>query len=238
MKKLLNLGFGWVGVAALTTTMATAQDAGFNAALKLRAGYGLSGQADNLSRNTFGLGFDFGYTTNQGRFGAEICYQYKPGNQYLLDLSTMPKAPGVTMDPAQSVDSRKNQVGGLALRLSFERPILASAWSWRAGIQVGGSKYRQEYIGDVTNGSSYEDTYNGTLTKTTLPISPFVGIGLAIDPEQALEFNLVSLGYTSVDYVHVAGTVPGSFGGNTAQDTVATHRRSVPQLEFTYVLRF
>lgn len=213
-------------------------------AFKLRTGYGLSSkQEDNLSHRTFGLGFDFGFQTAAGRFGAELGYQYKPGNQYLLDLGTMPVAPGARLDRNQSVDSRKNQLGGIALRVSFERRIAGSEWSWRLGAQAGGAKYRQEYIGDVTDGIRYEDTYNGIATASTVPISPFVGMGYDIDERQSVEMNLLSLGYSSANYVHVAGTAAGSSqnpasGGHTAQDFVVIQKRSVPHIEFGYTLRF
>ncbi len=231
-------------ILALSATSAPAQGAGFDGAFKLRTGYGLStNQEDSLSRRTLGLGFDFGLQTSAGRFGAELGYQYKSGNQHLFDLSAMPLAPGASLDRSQSIDSRKNQFGGLALRASFERRIAATEWSWRVGLQAGGAKYRQEYIGDVTDGIRYEDTYNGTATTSTVPISPFVGIGYAIDERQSVEVNLISIAYSSANYVHVAGTVLGSSqnpasGGHTAQDSIVIQKRSIPHIEFGYTLRF
>ncbi|GLH74551.1 hypothetical protein GETHLI_30530 [Geothrix limicola] len=234
----------WLAIMALTATSAAAQDAGFDGAFKLRTGYGLSNnQEDHLDRRTLGLGFDFGYVSPAGRFGLELGYQYKPGNQTNTDLSAMPVAVGATLDPSQSVDSRKSQVGGLTLRASFERRLTGSEWSWRLGVQVGGAKFRQEYIGDVTDGVRYEDTYNGIVTKTTVPLSPFVGVGYAIDARQSIELNVISLGYSSANYQHVAGTVLGTasspeLGGHTAKDSVIVRKRSVPHLEFGYTLRF
>jgi hypothetical protein len=233
-----------LALLTLAGTSAPAQGAGFDGAFKLRTGYGLStNQEDSLSRRTLGLGFDFGLQTSVGRFGAELGYQYKPGNQHLYDLSTMPLAPGASLDRSQSVDSRKSQFGGLALRASFERRISTTEWSWRVGAQAGGAKYRQEYIGDVTDGLRYEDTYNGIATASTVAISPFLGAGYAIDERQSIEVNLLSLAYSSANYVHVAGTVSGSSqnpasGGHTAQDSVVIQKRSIPHIEFGYTLRF
>jgi hypothetical protein len=226
-------------VFLLAGTVAKAQDQGFGAAFKLRAGYGLSASEDHLSRGMLGMGFEFGYGfSSMGRLGLELGYQYKPGNQFMTNLAAMATAPGMTVDASQSVDSRKNQVGGLTARLSYEKQLGATPYSLRVGVQVGGAKFRQEYIGDVTNGTTYEDTYNGIVTKTTQALSPFAGVAYTIDKEQAFEINVVALGYTSANYVHTAGTVVNSFGGSTAWDVVETHRRSVPHLEFCYVLRF
>lgn len=237
MKSPIIPGRALLIALALTGTFAGAQERGFDGAFKVRGGLGLAKSEDNLTSKTLGLGFELGYGTSFGRFGAEVGYQYKPGNQYLPDLTAMPTYKGAVVDPAQSVDSRKNQVGGLTLRLSFERPF-AQDWAWRVGAQMGGAKYRQEYIGDVTDGSTYEDTYNGIATHTTVAVSPYLGVRYTLDAEQALELNLVSLAYTSADYVHVAGSVKGSYSGNTTLDYVATRKRALPTLEFAYVLRF
>ena len=227
-----------LGVLCLAGASAAAQDPGFDANFKLRAGYGLATNDDRLDRRTLGIGFEAGYGTLKSRFGVELGYQYKPGNQFLTDPAALAVAPGSTIDPTQSVDSKKNQLGGLMGRFSYERQIGASAFHWRLGVQVGGAKFRQEYIGDVTDGATYEDTYNGIATKTTLAISPIAGLRWDIDPEEALELNFVALGYTSANAQHVAGAVPGSIGGNTPLDVIATNRRSLPHIEIGYVLRF
>ena len=231
-------GCAAVGALLLAGATAAAQDPGFDAAFKLRAGYGLATNDDRLDRRTLGIGFEAGYGTLKSRFGVELGYQYKPGNQFLTDPAALAVAPGSTIDPTQSVDSKKNQLGGLMGRFSYERQIGASAFHWRLGVQVGGAKFRQEYIGDVTDGATYEDTYNGIATKTTLAISPLAGLRWDIDPEEGLELNVMSLGYTSANYVHVAGAVPNSFGGNTPLDVIDNHRRSLPHIELCYVLRF
>ncbi|HJV21157.1 MAG TPA: hypothetical protein VJ570_00615 [Holophagaceae bacterium] len=217
---------------------ALAQEVGFGSAFKVRAGVGLGTAKDGLNRRTLGLGFEVSYGLPVGRMGLELGYQYKPGTQYLTDLSTMPVAPGMTVDATQSVDSRKNQLDGVMARLGFERRLGEGPFSLRLGAQVGGTKFRQEYIGDVTNGTTYEDTYNGIVSHNKLAVSPFVGVAYELDKEQTLEVNVVGLNYTAAHYVHVAGTVPGGNGGNTAWDYVRTEKRTQPHIEFCYVLRF
>jgi len=225
-------------VLALAGPLAGAQESGLDAAFKIRAGMGLASSDDHLQPRTMGLGFELGYAGTWGRFGAEAGYQYKPGNLYSTDPAAMPVAKGATVDPATYVDTRKNQVGGLALRLSFERAV-TEAWAWRAGLQVGGAKYRQEYVGEVMDAAmSYTDTYNGIVTRNTVAVSPYLGVRYTLDAEQALELNLVDTTYTSGNYVHVAGSMKGSMSGNTALDYIATRKHAIPTLEFGYVLRF
>jgi len=227
-----------LGVLGLAGASAAAQDRGFDAAFKLRTGYGLSTNDDRLERRTLGFGFELGYQTTYGRWGAELGYQYKPGNQFLNDPSAMATAHNVMVDPTQSVDSRKNQLGGIAGRFSFERRLGASDFHWRLGFQVGGAKFRQEYIGDVSNGSTYEDTYNGIATKTVASFSPMAGLRWDLDAEEGLELNVISLGYTSANYVHVAGSELDLNGGHAGLDYIQTRARTLPHVELTYVLRF
>lgn len=228
---------GTLLAVAFAAGTAQAQDLGFDAAFKARAGFGFSSK-DQLSRKAFGLGFEVGYGSRFGRLGLELGYQYKPGNQVKADLAAMPTAPGMTVDPSQSVDSRKSQLSGLMARLSYEKQLGQGPFALRLGVQAGGASFRQEYIGDVTDGTSYEDTYNGTATKTTVPMSPFAGLRYDLDKEQSLEVNVVALAYTSVNYVHVAGSVANPYGGHTALDYLETRKRSVPHVELCYVIRF
>ena len=222
---------------ALAGTLVRAEAPGLDAAFKMRAGYGLTTNQDNLDRRTLGLGFEVGYGNKAHRWGLELGYQYKPGNQFNVDPGTVPTGLGGALASSPQADSRKNQVGGIAARFSFEKELGASPWSMRAGLQLGGANFRQEYIGDLT-GKSYEDTFNGIATKNALSPSPYVGVVYAIDPEEAVEINFLYLGYTSANYVHVAGSVPGSIGGNTALDYVSSTRHAMPHVELCYVLRF
>lgn len=236
MKRLRRLT---VLVAACTALSAEApgQELGFGAALKMRAGAATSTPKDGLSRKMLGLGFEFTHDWTWGRLGLEVGYQYKPGSQRLSNPAAMPVAPGMTVDPSQSVDSRKGKADGIMGRLSFERPIVGTDFAWRVGVQFGGPKFRQEYLGDVSGGN-YEDTYNGITEKTGKALSPLAGVAYRIDREQALELNVLWLNYTSANYVHVAGTNPGGVGGNTTWDYVETQKQTLPHIELCYVLRF
>jgi hypothetical protein len=157
-----------------------------------------------------------------------------------MNVANDPVASGAPApDPAYSVDSRKNQMDGLTLRLAYGN-TLSQSWSWQAGLQIARNKFRQEYIADVadTNWTTYEDTYNGVLYHSSTTVSPFVGLTFKVNEASSLGINLVGLRYVSADYVHVAGTGianNNAYGaGNTTQDYATLTNRLVPHVEITY----
>ena len=232
-----------VAFSLLGATLASAQSTkGFDAQFKLRTGYELGTNQDGLKSRTLGFGLDFGYDPGFGRFGAEIGFQYKPGDQYRSDVSTFPVVAGMPApDPAYSGDLRRNSLEGLTLRLSFEKTIAATPWAWRAGIQVGGAKFRQEYLGDIadTGYATYEDTYNGAITKSDTAISPFVGVSYRFDEASSVELNLVGVAYKAINYVHVAGQgVDASGHSITTLDYITETSRMRPHIEIGYAFRF
>lgn len=229
--QLKRLG-GMMAALTIGSCLLQAQQTGFDGGLNLRVGYGLTAADDNLNRRTLGFGFELGYTAPWGRVAGELGFIYKPGFQYLSDVTTFPIASsdfGAAV-PLDSTDSRKNQVGGITLRLSYEKAFKDSAFFIRAGVQLGSLKYRQEYVGDVTDDATYEDTYNGTVNKSTLTVSPYIGVGYNLNEYSALSVNLMLLSYKSANYVHVLG--------DSTMDYVETKSRSIPHIELGYTFRF
>lgn len=240
MKATLKLAT-FAALLAFGGLTAQAQEAtGFDTQFKMRVGTALASPKDELNPRMFGFGVEVGYTTSFGRFGLEAGYQYIPGSQYLTDLSRMETATGATIDPDYSVESKKNRVEGLMGRLSYEYGFAGTDWALRVGAQVGGARFRHEYIGDIgdTGWATYEDTYNGTPTKSAVAVSPFAGVRYSVNEFSAIEVNLIGIAYKSIDYRHVAGTVPGSWEGNTGSDYLVEKNRMAPHLEFAYVFRF
>jgi hypothetical protein len=199
-----------------------------------------------------GMGLDLGYKFSFGRLGLELGYQYKPGSQFGVDPTTQPLASGtIVVNPAYSADLRRNELSGVTARLGYEREFAGSDFMIRGGIQLGGAKFRQEYVGQVANANplaaappatTWADTYNGVLTKSVIAVSPFVGVGYKLTDASKLELNLVFLGYKAVNYQHVAGQAVGTaapqIGGHTGQDYVVENNRSIPHLELGYSFRF
>ena len=232
-----------VALAVIGSTIVSAQSApGADVQFKLRTGIQTDTNDDGLKARTLGFGLDFGYETALGRFGAELGFQYKPGDQSKTDVSGFPVKPGaLAPSNTYSGDIRRNSLEGVTVRLSFEQPLSGSAVSWRAGIQFGGAKFRHEYLGDLSPNSSYtyEDTYNGVATKSMLAMSPFAGISYRLSETSAVEFNVLVLNYTAIKYVHVAGQSTDPSGHSiTTLDYTTNQSRMVPHLELGYSFRF
>jgi hypothetical protein len=131
-------------------------------------------------------------------------------------------------------------------RFSYENAI-DKTWSWQAGLQVGQAKFRHEYIGDIgnTNWSAYEDTYNGTPTKSVFTVSPFAGVSYRINQDSAFELNLLSLAYTAIDFHHAPGSAivagnPNVAGSHLvyAGDHLDEQKRNALHIEIGYTFRF
>ncbi len=260
MKFTFN-NWGRIALAlALGVGVASAQDTGLDSRLKVRTGLELSSNPDHLANRIFGFGVDLGYTFSFGRISAELGYQYKPGNQYMNDMSSVVpvssdvviQAPTGTESRFGSVDSRKNKLEGVTGRFAFETmPILGSPFSAQIGVQVGGAKFTHEVLGQTYGGYAsipdgsvdFLDTYYGTPKKSTLAISPFVGVSYLIDKNSSLELNLISVSYKSINYIHVAGTVPADtsisqYGNNVSLDYLTEKSRNRLHLEVAYAFHF
>lgn len=216
-----------------------AQEKGIGFDLKLRVANGLDNE-DQLQPSAFGFGLNTHYKADWGTLNAELGYYYKPGRQY---KETVDLAAGGA-DLANSVDSRRNSLNQLNVRLSYEQPI-DKTWSWQAGLQLGNAKFRQEYLGDVTDGSTYEDFYNGTPSKSVFTVSPFVGVTYKVNEDSAFELNLMSLSYTSINFRHTPGAAivsgdPTVAGSHLvyAGDHLDEQKRMSFHIEVGYTFRF
>ncbi|MCL1907991.1 MAG: hypothetical protein FWG12_01330 [Holophagaceae bacterium] len=223
---------------ALLGVSATAEETdGFFAGLKLRGSVQATSREDNLMPVYMGFGLECGYQFSFGRLSAEFGYMYQQGRQYLDDLTKMENQGSSPIDIPWSVDSRKNQLSGVTLRLAYEKPL--DKFLLRGGLQLGGLKFRQEYVALVDDeDGTFGDAYNGVIDQGNLSVSPFVGISFPFLTHHFLELNLVGLNYKSIDYVHVAGTVEDWGSGHTSKDRIAENSRMIPHLELTFGFRF
>ena len=236
-----------------------AQEVGFYKDLKIRLGYSLQAK-DHLRQSSLGFGLNLGYAAPFGKLALELGYFYKTGDQYLQSVSTEAAPPLSAVDLEASGDSRRNQVDGFALRLSYARS-LGEDWQGQAGLMVGGTRFKHEYVGDVrsqdwtiTNADSWRDTYAGTPQSGGLKISPYVGVSTAVTKHSSLEFNLMILSYEAMEYVHHSGTGTYALSGEQSaidlgvgrisehngfqRDTFTTSTRYLPHLEIGYVIHF
>lgn len=242
MPSLHNLRCGIAGLLILSGAAAAAEDPLPAFALKLRTAYQAAAPKDQLARRMLGFGLEAGIQKGAHRFALELGWSYKPGDQYREDLSGMVVAPGRGLTLAKSVDSRRNELKGLAARASWMR--LFGPLSVQAGLQVGGTQWRQEYIADLQGTAlatpstmAFRDTYNGVVERGGTTVSPFVGCTLPLEGGTALEINILALRYRSAQYVHQAGFVDG-LNGNVSQDSRLATNRTATHLEIAYVVRF
>ncbi len=230
-----------------------AQETGFTKAFKFRMAYG--SQKDHLRATYTGLGFNVGYGVGPGTVALEVGYMYKTGDDYFTtpDDSSL-NAGLLPMNPAKSVESKRNQLSGLTLRASFSRAINPT-WRWQAGLQFGGS-FKHQYVGDaqstpwdVASGNkAWRDFYLGTPQKAKYTPSPYAGVIWRIDKDSSLEFNVVLLAYQAMEYHHYVGTASaydaGAPGRRSSQDAtwpldgLVTRNRAVPHAEIAYAFHF
>jgi hypothetical protein len=239
-------------IAAAACLPLHAQESGVAGDLKIRSAWS-SGGKDNLSGNSLGFGLNFAWDTTFGQAGVEVGYYYKTGNDYFLGPRGSVPAGLQAADPANSGDARRNQLDGLSLRFSLQRKLVED-WDWQAGLMVGGTRFRHEYHGQIqslnwvsdgTGGTdTWADTFSGVKVEGGLKVSPYVGLSWKMTSRSSLEFNLMALNYTAVEYVHNAGSSPSydanriSAHNNFPGDSFTKTTRYVPHLEFGYVFHF
>lgn len=239
---------------------APAQEAGaFAKAFKLRTGYGLSTQ-DNLRASDIGVGFEVSYGLAAGRLGLELGWFYKNGDQFVKPVGGDAPEPLSPVNLNASGDSRRNTVEGLAVRVSFSGD-LSEDWTWQAGLMLGGTRFKHEYVGDVQgqdwtagNANSWRDFYYGTPVSGGVKVSPYAGVSWKVGDHASLEFNALLLNYSALDYVHHPGTASsyaldtnpysdatvGRISPDNAfpLDTLEKKNRLIPTLELAYVFHF
>ncbi|MBI1753876.1 MAG: hypothetical protein HY014_09335 [Acidobacteria bacterium] len=255
MIKAVNM-VRWGLVACLCASLSPmrAQDTGFSKEFKFRLGYAQNPK-DHMRAPYTGFGLNLGYGIGVGRLGLELGYFYKTGDTYITrpDDSALGAAQ-LPMNPAKSVEDKRNQLAGFSVRTAFSRE-LAENWRWQAGLQFGGT-FKHQYVGDTqslpwdagTGTAGWRDFYLGTPTKGGLNPTPFGGVSWKADKDSSVELNLVLLNYQAIEYHHFAGTgtvyVSSASGPHSSVDTafpsdsLAKKNRLVPHLEIAYVFHF
>ena len=139
----------------------------------------------------------------------------------------------VTLQVGSSVDYRKNSLQGFSFRGGY-RGALGGMWSWQGGLTLDSMKYRQEANGTLqpkagaTNAGALEGI---AVTPTTnkLSLGAFAGVKLQFSENFFLETNLVSVGYSTANYL------PYSYTGQAP--TVDSQARHGILLEVSFGLK-
>ncbi|MCL1908453.1 MAG: hypothetical protein FWG12_03675 [Holophagaceae bacterium] len=231
---------------AMLGAHAQAQEEGFFGGVKMRGAVQMYPREDKLMQYYGGAGYEVGYNFSFGRMSAELGILYKPGRNYMLDLSQMENLHESPINETHSVDNRRNQLNGMTFRIAYEKPM--DGFSFRGGLQLGALKFRQELVADIRssagtlpNNPLWWDTYNIVHDEGGLSISPFFGVSVPVLTNHFVEANLVMLNYTSGHYVHVAGTVEAQSpaqNAHTTKDYIKTNGRLIPHIELAFGFRF
>jgi hypothetical protein len=217
---------------------------------------------------------NMGYKIGPGKVGFELGGIYNTGDNYFTSMPDTSKITpsneaGTTgkqaLEPAKTVEDKRNEFSGITVRLSYQQDF-SNDFGWQAGLQLGG-KFKHQYIGDTrskqyeptTNpttpvaANSWRDLYNGVYYKAALNPSLFAGVIWHIDKESSLEFNLMLLNYTAIDYKHYAGTASNYHSATSTTgpvsddlsglsvfpyDKLETKNSMVPHIEVTYTFHF
>lgn len=230
------------------------QETGFTKEVKFRFGYTPSPK-DHLRGPYTGFGLNLGYGIGVGRLGLELGYFYKTGDNYFTqpDASRLP-AGQLPMNPAKSVEDKRNELSGYSARISFSRAFVTD-WRWQAGLQVG-TKFKHQYVGDAqstpwdaaSGNAAWRDFYLGVRNEGGLNPSLYGGAIWKLDKDSSLEINVMLLNYKAIEYHHYVGTAsrydtgdPGrrsSANATFPMDALEKHSRIVPHVEIAYVFHF
>jgi len=142
-------------------------------------------------------------------------YVGTPGNAVSVNTLGNP----YYLDTPHSVDARKNHMAGFSLRGGYSAQF-ATDWAWQAGLTLDLLQYTQEVSGyldpysvDLIPATNTVPAHNGptanavgyeglsvTPHKASLGIGAFAGVKYTITENFTLDFNAVSMGYTTQNY--------------------------------------
>jgi hypothetical protein len=209
-------------MSASAVASLSAQGRGFTASGKVRAGVTSGDLQQDLRANKMtGMGIEFAYAFG-GRsslFG-EVAYVNFASTDYWNPLPAGAVA-------ASSVDLRKNRLGGFTLRGGYRSEFGSTGLSWQAGLALDRLKSRQEVSGQILIGTTTEGLAV-TPESTKANVGGFGGIHWAIGENFSLEANLVSVGYSQVNWV------PSSYSGTAAAAETKSHRGVVFEVAFGF----
>ncbi len=239
--------------------LGAADPKGLDMSVLFRAGSSFGDLKSDTNRGPLmgvGLAIDWGLGDG-GTIVGQISYTYfSSGEQDLMKSSGDIYYAGSTsfngnplwLSWNTSADSRRNKLEGFGARVGYSRKFL-NKWSWQAGLSLDRYQSRQEVsgslrpvygsttatingrtyvVGTQANSAYYEGLYQ-TPTANKINVGAFVGVRMKIDDNFFLESNLLSVGYTKVNWV------PYTYSGQTAHSE-STNRRGMA-VEFGFGLK-
>lgn len=230
-----------------------AGDTGLTASFKIRGGLTAGNvQKDLGSNKLLGMGVEVNYGLWGGSVFGEVGMTYLTGRNYVnnpydFQAGTYFFSQGGTLGTggaSGSIDMRKNTMTGAYLRGGYRAPMGSTGWNWQGGLSLDKLKYRQEvsgtmvpFTGDLPQNGGVQSTANieglsVTPESSKMVAGAFVGLHTSIADEFSFEVNLVSFGYSRVNYM------PSAYSGFTAPATTDTTTRRGLSLEFNFGFKF
>lgn len=251
--KLTKAALAAISVCA---ALGAADPKGLDLAVKFKAGATAGNLKDDTHDNKL-MGIALGGSWSLGGGAAligEVGFTYFGGGEYdaMPRSGTFyynPAAPSSTYNgapvtiaiasPSGSADARKNRLEGFGARFGYAQKAF-DTWSWQVGLSVDRYKSRQEVAGTLRPvyfvGSTmtavpggYYEALTATPESSKVNLGAFVGVKTSIGENFSFEVNLLSIGYTQVNWM------PFTYTGQAAASTT-TNRRGLG-IEFAFGLK-
>lgn len=230
MAPILRTALATAIAFVLAGTGLSAQEApSFGGGIKARFGVDSGNvQKDTNANKMLGVGMSFTYSLAKGStIIGELTYTQ-------FSSVTFPNPVLAPANPALSGDMRRNKLSGFSARFGYRKAIGETEWSWQAGLLMDRLKSRQEVSGQLavgaTIGTAVIESLVATPESTKLRPGAFAGVYTNISPDISLEFNILTVGYSQVNWV------PQTYSGQTAA-AVSTNRTGLA-LECAFGFRF
>lgn len=183
-----------LGLASGVDLSAQSGDPGLLFAIKVKAGVTSGNVAEDTNANKlvgFGIAGAWALNSRSAIIG-ELGYSYFPGEDRVRALPA-----GFT--PTTSADVRKNILKGITLRGGYRSAISSWGWDWQGGLSIDRFKSRQQAAGQIQSGTTIESI---AATPESVKVMPgaFLGLHKAIGSDFTFEANMLSFGYSQVEW--------------------------------------
>ncbi len=184
MRNLFKIALALIASAGLT---AQAGDV----TASLRGGLGLGKKDGVKDMLGFGLGTSFDLSSDNA-IAAELAYFYQPGTRELVGI-----VPPAGVNLGASTNFQKLSASGIGLRAAFVHK-LSGDWSFQAGAYLAQVKSRMDAVGDVRSTTGQIGGWASSPEKSSMGLSPYVGLVRKFGDVGNFEINLSTLRYKQV----------------------------------------
>jgi hypothetical protein len=217
-----------LALAAAAAASLHAQGTGVSFDTKIRGGFTMGSLFDDLrAQKMMGVAMGMSMPMAGGRLLADFGFEYFPGKDYdampktgtfyynpaspATSYNGTPIALAISAGSYGSADRRKMRMQGFNVRVGYSAKAFAG-WDWQAGLSLDNFKVSEERTGtlyplagttSITNpavGKVYYESLSVVSERTKMGLGAFAGLSTQMTDDAKLEFNLRSVGYTSVQY--------------------------------------